>query len=120
MPAVQVQELCVYQDESVTILLEVFDENDELLDLTGARVLTVVWDPATDITSFTKDSDIGPAEVLIDPDQVANTGQARIFIVPTDLAPVAVLKHNVWVDIGADQHLVVRPSRFEILDSKRV
>lgn len=115
----QTQDICVYENESVTILLEVFDEDDELLDLTGARVFLVVWDPATDITSFTKDSAVGPLEVEI-LDQITSTGRAKIFIQPSDIAAQAVLKYNIWVDlVSGEQHLVVTPSRFEILKSKR-
>ena len=119
MATEQTQDLCVYENESVTILLEVFDEDDELLDLTGARVLMVVWDPITDTASFTKDSDVGPSEVEI-LNQITDTGKAKIFILPADITTKAVLKYNIWVDlISGEQHLVVRPSRFEILDSKR-
>lgn len=115
----QTQDLCVYENESVTILLTVFDEDDALLDLTGARVLLVVWTESTDVTLFTKDSAVGPAEVDI-LDQVTNTGEAKIFIDPSDIATAAVHKYNIWVDLaGGEQHLVVPPSRFEILDSKR-
>ena len=97
----------------------VFDEDDNLLDLTGARVLFVAWNASTDTTIITKDSNVSAAQVEIQ-DQVTNTGEAKIFIDPTDLAAVAVLMHNIWIDLaGGQQHLVVRPSRFEILASRR-
>ena len=119
MAAEQTQDLCVYEDETVTILLEVFDEDDELLNLTDARVLFVTWDPVTDDPSFSKDSDVGPSEVDI-LDQITNKGQAKIFIEPSDITAKKVDRYNIWVDlVSGEQHLVVRPSRFEILDSKR-
>lgn len=114
-----IQDICVYENESVTILLTVFDEDNALLDLTGARVLLVVWDPDTDITSFTKDSNVGVAEVEI-LSQTTNKGEAKLYIDPSDIATADLLRFNVWVDLaGGAQHLVVPPSRWEILDSKR-
>lgn len=114
----QVQDLCLYQSESAALDLEIFDEDGELLDLTGKRVYLVVWNASG--TLFTKDSDVGPAEALIDPDQVANTGQATVFVLPADVATAGLYSYNVWLDDGSDQDLVVPPSRFHVLASRRV
>lgn len=115
----QTQDICVFEEETIDIPLQVFDSQGALLDLTGARVLFVVWDPITDASSFTKDSNVGPAEVEI-LNQVTNTGEAIVFILPVDISTAAILEYNIWVDLpSGDQHLVVIPSRFEIFDSKR-
>lgn len=117
MPAEQTQDLCVHENESMTILLEVFDEQDELLDLTGVRILMVAWNDAG--TLFTKDTAVGITEVEI-LNQLTDKGKAKIYIQPSNVPTALIAKYNIWADlIGGEQHLVVNPSRFEVLVARR-
>lgn len=119
MSTKQVQDLCVFENETLTINLEVFDENDVALDLTGHTLLMVVWTPPDGASTFTKNSGT-PAEITIDPDQVTNPGKAKIFILPADVPASGVFRYNIWLDLSTgEQHLIVIPSRFEVLIAKR-
>ena len=118
MGADQVEDLCVYQGESLTLPITAYNADGSLRDLTSARVLLVVWDPVTNTTQFTKDSDVSASEVTIE-NQLTDLGKATIYVLPADLATVALWRYNLWIDDGTDQDLVIQPSRFEVLEAKR-
>jgi len=114
------EDLRMYENESITVLLDIFDDSGNLLDLTGSSVRFVVWDPNTDITSFIKNSANGISEVEI-LNQVTDPGGVKIYIQPSDTALSATLRYNIWLDLlSGEQHVVVTPARFDILKAKRV
>lgn len=115
------QDQCVFLGESKTYLLTVYDEDGELLDLSGSTVRFHVAPKAGDPPVITKTSAV-PTEIEIQPQSGSTLGQAKIFILPADTSTpgVGVYVYDVWVDLpGGAQKLVVQPSRFEILPSVR-
>lgn len=110
-------DLGVFANESLSIELEIFDDEDALLDLTGHTILFVVWN-SSGVESFSKSSaTTSEIEIL---SQADNKGKALVHIDPADIATVGLFKYNVWVDTpGGAQELVIKPSRFEVLEAKR-
>lgn len=102
--------ISIYQGESVAELIQVYDENRDAADLSGAvLVATVVRDLGGD-PIISKSSTV-PTEILIL--APANEGRAKLFFVPADTAalPPGDYIYDVWVTlIGGEEINIVPPS----------
>jgi hypothetical protein len=115
------QDTCIYLREDVTYLLTVYDEDGNLLDLTGSTIRFHVAPSAGATPVITKISTtVTEIEILTQSGETL--GQAKIFINPADTASLSagVYVYDIWVDlVSGEQKLVVAPSRFEILPAVR-
>lgn len=109
-------EIEIYRGSSKTFELEVVDAEEEVVDLTGARVVFSVKcslsDPAPLIQ---KDSDKGVGEV-----EIAHplTGIAEIKLVPADTRAMTPGEYifDVWVVLaGGTRGPVILPSPFKVV-----
>ena len=115
------QDLCLLQGASKTYLLEVVDDIGAVVDLTGATITFTMKQNIGGVTILTKTSAvITEIEIL---DQVTNTGQAKIFLQPSDtsaLSTAAVYTYDIWVDLASgNSYAVVPPSCFLLMPSVR-
>jgi hypothetical protein len=107
--------IVAYQGESVAELVQVYDENRDPADLTGATLTATVVRELGGDPIITKSSTVPTQILILAP---ANEGQAKIFFVPADTATLAPgdYIYDVWVTlIGGEEINVVPPSRFTVL-----
>jgi hypothetical protein len=106
--------ISVYQGESVAQLMQVYDENRDPANLSGATITATVVRHLGGEPIIQKSSTV-PAEILIL--APANEGRAKIFFVPADtsaLAPGDYI-YDVWVTlVGGEEINVVPPSLFTV------
>lgn len=106
----------IIRGSSKTYELSVVDENDDPVDLTGARVLfTVKRDIVDTAPLIQKDSDAGPTQVEIMTPPKA--GKARIYLSPSDTQRLEAVEYvfDSWIVLSSGKrHPVIPPSVFEI------
>lgn len=104
---------------SKTYLLTVTDEDNDRVDLSGARVKMTVVDLASAV-QFTRDSQIGATEVEILTQAGDTLGQAKIYIVPSNTSGLTTgqYRYDIWVELASgERHPVVCPSDFYIQET---
>jgi len=108
--------VAVIRGSSKTYELTVVDENNDPVDLTGARVLFTVKTLITDASPvIQKDSQAGAAQIEIMPNPKA--GKARIYLSPSDTRNLDVAEYvfDAWVVLSSGKrHPVIPPSIFEV------
>ena len=103
----------IFRGSSKTFELEVLDESDVAVDLTGARIVLTVKCALTEMSPLIqKDSEVGSTQVEI---TAPREGKAKIKFSPLDTQTLDVGKYtfDVWVLLASGFRCpVVLPSPF--------
>lgn len=106
--------ITITRGTSRTIELAVFDINDKVVDLTGAKIVMTVKLVATDANPlFMKSSEFSTQAEVVLPRQ----GKARIYISPADTQNLAPKQYvfDIWALLASGRrYAVVPPSIFEV------
>ena len=112
------QPLQMFKGEDRTFTILVVDEEGERADITGYAIEfeVKIADGAADPPDIAKSVGSG---ITINPDQVANKGEATLQINPTDTNSLAARVYRydlVVIDGGFERHVVIPPSDFDLRD----
>lgn len=112
-----IQEIRILRGSTKVYRLTVTDDDDELVNLTGARVVMTVRNQAGGVQLFAKDSNVGIAQVEILVQSGVTLGMADIKVGPSDTAAATPgnYVYDVWVILPSGaRHAAIRPSLFYI------
>ena len=113
------QSLSVYQGNSRTLRVTVYDENGDLEDLTGSTAYFTVRQKVISTATVIAKVSTTPADITILPQTGDTLGQFDVNLVPADTNALPVdapFTYDVWVELASgDRYTVVPPSTFLIL-----
>ena len=107
-------EICVYGGDSATLLLEVVDEKDEVVDLTGAFIAFTVKAFIDDTEHLTRKTTDDPAEIEI---TAPKAGEAKIKLtgLETENEDCKDYLYDVRVELSDGfRQTVIEPTLFRI------
>jgi hypothetical protein len=115
------QTITILKNSDTTLHITVTQESDgSLVDLTGAKMFFSVASTEGDALVIEKKNlaaSGADSEILIDPDQVTNKGEADIFLVQSDTSALSCGKYryDVWVELSSGAAVpVIDPSDFDL------
>jgi hypothetical protein len=108
-------DLSILAGSSKTYRLTIYDEDGDLLDLTGSTLYFTVRNGAN-VQQFQKISS-NPAQIEILTQSGATLGQADVKLVPSDTSalPAGEYKYDAWIVLASSKrYAIIPPSIFRV------
>lgn len=107
--------IVIYKGSSKTLDLQVLDQNNSPVNITGSTITLTVRKKAPDLLPLIFKSSTDATQVIITFPEV---GKAQIFILPSDTKTLdaRVYVFDIWITLGSGlRYPIILPSDFEIL-----